>query len=122
MVLTTLYLVLMWKNSDQTTSHFILLFFSSSNTYNQSLLTQYKKALEKAVKISTIHNVAPISGSTVVICSMDLSAMEKSSLKSRRTVSLEIINVVRTQSFPKNYFFLPPDTHTNVFVSGGKKC
>ena len=25
-------------------------------------------------------------------------------------------------NFPKNNYFLPPDTHTNVCVSGGKKC
>ena len=27
-----------------------------------------------------------------------------------------------TQNFPKNQHFLPPDTHTNVYASGGKKC
>ena len=37
-------------------------------------------------------------------------------------VSVGIINLVRTQNFPKNYYFLPPDTHTYVYVSGGKKC
>ena len=33
--------------------------------------------------------------------------------------------VSRKQSapkFPKNNYFLPPDTHTHVYVSGGKKC
>ena len=27
-----------------------------------------------------------------------------------------------TPKFPKNNYFLPPDTHTYVCVSGGKKC
>ena len=27
-----------------------------------------------------------------------------------------------TQNFPKNLNFLPPDMHTYVCVSGGKKC
>ena len=27
-----------------------------------------------------------------------------------------------TSNFPKNEHFLPPDTHTYVCVSGGKKC
>ena len=34
---------------------------------------------------------------------------------------LGIIHLVCTQSFRKKYF-LPPDTHTYVCVSGGKKC
>ena len=33
-----------------------------------------------------------------------------------------LIDIVRTQSFSRNYYFLPPDTHTYVYVSGGKKC
>ena len=33
-----------------------------------------------------------------------------------------IIYLVGTQNFAKNYFFLAPDTHTYVYVSGGKKC
>ena len=27
-----------------------------------------------------------------------------------------------TSNFPKNEHFLPPDLHTYVFISGGKKC
>ena len=33
-----------------------------------------------------------------------------------------IIHLVRMQDFPKNLYFLPPDTHMCVCVSGGKKC
>ena len=28
----------------------------------------------------------------------------------------------RTSNFPKNEHFLPPDTHTYLCISGGKKC
>ena len=33
--------------------------------------------------------------------------------------SLGVIHLVRTQNFPKNQRFLPPDTHTFVCVSRG---
>ena len=33
---------------------------------------------------------------------------------------LGVVHLVRTQNFPKNQHFLPPDTHTYVCVSGGK--
>ena len=32
---------------------------------------------------------------------------------------LGIIHLVHTQDFPKNQYFLPPDTHTYRCVSGG---
>ena len=35
---------------------------------------------------------------------------------------LRIIHLVSTQNFPKNYHFLPCNTHTYVRASGGKKC
>ena len=35
---------------------------------------------------------------------------------------LRVIHLVRTQNFPKNEHFLPPDTHTYLCVSGDKKC
>ena len=33
-----------------------------------------------------------------------------------------VIYLVSSQNFLKNYYFLPPDTHTLVSLSGGKKC
>ena len=33
-----------------------------------------------------------------------------------------LIHLVRSQNFPKNYYFFPSDTHTFVYVPGGKKC
>ena len=33
-----------------------------------------------------------------------------------------IIHLVCTQNFPRNEYFLPPDTHTYMRVSGVKKC
>ena len=35
---------------------------------------------------------------------------------------LGIIHLVPTQNSPKNFYFLPLDTHTYVCVSGGWKC
>ena len=32
-----------------------------------------------------------------------------------------ITNLLRLQNFPKKWYFLPPDTHTYVGVTGGKK-
>ena len=32
-----------------------------------------------------------------------------------------IIHLVCLQNFSKNYYFLPPEAHTYVCVSGGKK-
>ena len=32
-----------------------------------------------------------------------------------------IIHLIHTQSFPKNCYLLPPDMHTDLWVSGGKK-
>ena len=43
-----------------------------------------------------------------------------SPLQGRPYMYFEIIHLVHTQTFPKNYHFLPPDTH--MYVSGGKKC
>ena len=34
----------------------------------------------------------------------------------------EVTRKQRMLNFPKNGHFLPPDTHTYVCVSGGKKC
>ena len=38
-----------------------------------------------------------------------------------RKIEYGIINLVRTQNFPKNFYFLPPDTHTYVVLSGVKR-
>ena len=34
----------------------------------------------------------------------------------------EIIHLVPTQNFPKNYYLSPPNTDTVVCVTGGKEC
>uniref|UniRef100_A0A914VNB9 TROVE domain-containing protein n=1 Tax=Plectus sambesii TaxID=2011161 RepID=A0A914VNB9_9BILA len=38
--------------------------------YDEALLTRYQKALDTALKISTLHNIQPISGRTVVVCNI----------------------------------------------------
>ena len=35
---------------------------------------------------------------------------------------MEVTREQSTPNFPKNERYLPPDTHTYVCVSGGKKC
>ena len=35
---------------------------------------------------------------------------------------IETIELVRTQTFSKNYYFLPSDTHTYVWVLGVKNA
>ena len=37
------------------------------------------------------------------------------------SIHLGIVYLVRTQNFSKNWHFLPPDTHTYVYISAGKK-
>ena len=43
-------------------------------------------------------------------------------IKGRVLLTYGIIYLLRSQNFPKNQHFLPPDTHTFMCVSGGKKC
>ena len=38
--------------------------------YDERLLQRYRKALDTAVKIATVHNVMPIRGRTVIFCSL----------------------------------------------------
>ena len=37
-------------------------------------------------------------------------------------ISKRVLQENKTSNFPKNEHFLPPDTHSYVCVSGGKKC
>ena len=36
--------------------------------YDKPLIKRYRKALDTAVKIATVHNVQPIKGRTVIFC------------------------------------------------------
>ena len=45
----------------------------------------------------------------------------KANLK-RANLKTEVTRKQSTPNFPKNKHFLPPDTHTYVCVSPGKKC
>ena len=55
-----------------------------------------------------------------------LESVEKEIKKTKfdfHKTKLGIIQLVRTQNFPKKkLYFLPSDTHTYVHESGGKKC
>ena len=44
------------------------------------------------------------------------------SLLNHKFCTLQLGIKIRTQNCPKNQHFLPPDTHTNVYASGSKKC
>ena len=54
-----------------------------------------------------------------------LESVEKEINKTKfdfHKTKLGIIHIVRRQNFPKNKHFLPSDTHTYVYLLGGKKC
>ena len=38
--------------------------------YDVALLTKYRSALDKAVKIATVHNVKPIKGQTMIFVNL----------------------------------------------------
>ncbi len=38
--------------------------------YDKALLDRYRKALDTAVKIATVHNIDPIPGTTVIFCNL----------------------------------------------------
>ncbi|KAK7488729.1 hypothetical protein BaRGS_00020026 [Batillaria attramentaria] len=43
--------------------------------FDLNIIKRYRKALDTAVKIATVHNVQPIKGRTVIICSVDSQMM-----------------------------------------------
>ena len=38
--------------------------------YDKALLERYRKAVDRAVQLATIHNIQPISGTTVILCDL----------------------------------------------------
>jgi len=38
--------------------------------FDKALLQRYRKALDKAVQLATIHNVQPVAGTTVILCDL----------------------------------------------------
>lgn len=38
--------------------------------YDKALLERYRKALDRAVQLATIHNIQPIPGTTVILCDL----------------------------------------------------
>ena len=47
---------------------------------------------------------------------------KSSVIRQRANLKTGVSRKQSTPNFPKNEHFLPPDTHTYVCVSGGKKC
>ncbi len=49
----------------------------SEVAYDQALLARYRKALDTAVKIATVHNVTPIKGTTLIYVNLDSRSMNR---------------------------------------------
>ena len=64
--------------------------------FNKALILRYKKALEKALRISTIHNISPIPGMTVIIIQINevesMAFLSKSISPAKRNVSFSNIS------------------------------
>ena len=41
--------------------------------YDSALINRYRKALDKSVKIATVHNVKPIKGKTIIFANVGIS-------------------------------------------------
>ncbi|XP_047145181.1 telomerase protein component 1 isoform X1 [Hydra vulgaris] len=52
---------------------------AACNTYNQAILDRYKKALDSAMKISTVYNIEPISGTTFIVIDIGYNINEENS-------------------------------------------
>eukprot|EP00111_Clytia_hemisphaerica_P016572 TCONS_00049092-protein len=61
--------------------------------YSHSLLMRYKKALEKSLKISTLHNISPIPGMTVIIIDIDEESSSQILTKSISPVQRNSLNM-----------------------------
>ena len=74
---------------------FDIYFFLRETPYDEKLIQRYRKALDTAVKIATVHNVLPISGRTIIFCNLRRDAdvpcqAAKKGLGKPRTVSITI--------------------------------
>ena len=72
-------------------NYWLISFSCSPFLFTKPLLTRYKNALEKSLKISTVHNISPIPGKTVIIVDIDeessLAILTKSISPVKRNVS-----------------------------------
>ena len=63
--------------------------------YDKALLARYRKALDRAVQLATIHNVQPIPGTTVILCdltpAMQQPCTSAKGLGKPRTVSVAVM-------------------------------
>ena len=64
--------------------------------YDKELLERYRKALDRAVQLATIHNIQPIPGTTVILCdlrpSMHQPCSSAKGLGRPRTVSSVVVS------------------------------
>jgi len=63
--------------------------------YDKALLERYRKALDRAVQLATIHNIQPIPGTTVILCDlrpvMQETCTSAKGLGKPRTVSSVVV-------------------------------
>jgi len=63
--------------------------------YDKVLLERYRKALDRAVQLATIHNIQPIPGTTVILCDlrfmMQQPCTSAKGLGKPRTVSYVVV-------------------------------
>ena len=72
------------------------IFVYRSGAYNKQDVSRYRKALDTAMKISTIHNIPPISGTTIIIIDVtesysNLPCHGAKALTKKRTVCLQLL-------------------------------
>ena len=94
-------------------SHFSHLYKFSSNDFTGS----YNSAV-RICYFSSLYSMLYVDrGFDDILCKCN-------TLVIRRKVESQddATNKQSTLNFPKNEHFLPPDAHTNVCISGGKKC
>ena len=82
-----------------------------SDTKQDTFVTEWHLAYYEVLAISKCHKDI-----TTSLIANSLVITQKG--KSKTGVTRE----QRPSNFPENQYFLPPDTHTCVCISGGKKC
>lgn len=75
---------------------YVLYIFTARINYDQGLLNRFKKALETSLKISVVHNISPIAGTTMILIDVDEvdsnQVLTKSTSAVQRTVSSSLFH------------------------------
>ena len=73
-------------------------------------------------KFVNIAKIKAYLGHTISLALRQLNALIRREKCKRANLKTGVSRKQSTPKFLKNKHFLPPDTHTYVFVLGGKKC